>query len=190
VRQTSEYAVEIERAAVTRTKANVLVDRARHGDRDAFGLLIEPRAEHLLDTARAILGDNWDAYEAAQETLVAAWVQLPALRDADRFDAWLNRTLVNKCRDALRKRKRGREIDLSATEIAGPDTAAAHIDEASVLAAFERLSVDDRHILVLHHLHDLPLAQIAVQLRIPVGTVKSRLWSARRALERALEAER
>ncbi len=75
-------------------------------------------------------------------------------------------------------------------EVAGPDSAAARIDEAAVLAAFEHLSVDDRHILVLHHLHDLPLAQIAVQLRIPVGTAKSRLWSARRALERALEAER
>jgi RNA polymerase sigma-70 factor, ECF subfamily len=190
VRQTSEFAVEIERVAVTRTKDNDLVLRAQRGDRDAFALLIEPRAGNLLHTARAIVGDNWDAYEAAQETLIAAWVHLPALRDADRLDAWLNKTLVNRCRDALRKRRRGREIDLGATEIAGPDTAAARIDEAAVLAAFERLSVDDRHLLVLHHLHDLPLAQIAVQLRIPVGTAKSRLWSARRALERALEAER
>jgi RNA polymerase sigma-70 factor (ECF subfamily) len=190
VRQTPEYALEIEPVAVTRTKDNVLVERAQRGDRDAFALLIEPRVGHLLDTARAILGDNWDAHEAAQETLIAAWVQLPTLRDADRFDAWLSRTLVNRCRDALRKRKRGREIDLSATEIAGPDTATARIDEASVLTAFERLSVDQRHILVLHHLHDLPLSQIATQLRIPVGTAKSRLWSARRALERALEAER
>lgn len=190
MRQTSEYTVEIERVAVARTKDNVLVERARHGDHDAFAFLIEPKADRLLRTARAILGDETDAYEAAQETLIAAWVHLPALRDADRFDAWLNRTLVNKCRDALRKRTRGREIDLSGTEIAGPDTAAAQIDEASVLAAFERLSVDERHILVLHHLDDLPLAQIAVRLRIPVGTAKSRLWTARRALERALEAER
>lgn len=190
VRQTSEFAVEIERVGVARSRDNDLVVRAQRGDRDAFALLIEPRTGTLLHAARAILGDNWDAYEAAQETLIAAWVQLPTLRDADRLDAWLNRTLVNRCRDALRKRRRGREIDLSATEIAGPDTTAARIDEAAVLAAFERLSVDERHILVLHHLHDLPLAQIAVQLRIPVGTAKSRLWSARRALERALEAER
>jgi RNA polymerase sigma-70 factor (ECF subfamily) len=189
VRQTSEYAVEVERVAVTRTKDSVLVGRAQRGDRDAFALLIEPRARHLLHTARAILGNNGDAHEAAQETLIAAWVQLPTLRDPDRLDGWLNRTLVNRCRDVLRKRKRRREIDLSGTDIAGPDTTVALIDEASVLAAFERLSVDDRHILVLHHLHDQPLAQIAVQLRIPVGTAKSRLWSARRALERALEAE-
>ena len=182
--------MEIERVAIARTKDNVLIERARRGDHDAFALLIEPRAGHLLRTARAILGDDGDAYEAGQETLIAAWVQLPALRDADRFDAWLNRTLVNKCRDALRKRTRGRELDLSITEIPVPDTAAAQLDQTSVLAAFDRLSVDQRHILVLHHLDDLPLAQIAVQLRIPVGTAKSRLWSARRALERALEAER
>src|SRR3546814_10901045 len=96
-------------------------------------LLIEPRAANLLHTARAILGDNWDAYEAAQETLIAAWVQLPTLRDADRFDAWLTRTLVNRCRDALRKRKRGREIDLSETEIAGPDRSAEHTSELQSL---------------------------------------------------------
>jgi RNA polymerase sigma-70 factor (ECF subfamily) len=182
--------VEIEGVAVAHSKENILVERAQRADRDAFALLIEPRAGHLLRTARVILGDDADAYDAAQETLIAAWVQLPTLRDAGRLDAWLNRTLLNKCRDALRKRKRGREVDLSGTEIAGPDTTAARIDEAWVLAAFDRLSVDQRHILVLHHLHDLPLPQIAVQLRIPVGTAKSRLWTARRALERALEAER
>jgi RNA polymerase sigma-70 factor (ECF subfamily) len=59
----------------------------------------------------------------------------------------------------------------------------------SLLRAFDRLSVEDRHILVLHHLHDLPLTDVAAQLRIPVGTAKSRLHAARRALERALEAQ-
>jgi RNA polymerase sigma-70 factor (ECF subfamily) len=175
-------------AAVPRDDA--LVERARRGEHDAFARLIEPRAGQLLRTACAILGNESDAYEAAQEALIAAWVRLPALRDADRFDAWLNKTLVNKCRDALRKRGRVREIDLGATDLAVPDTTQARVAEASVQAAFDRLSIDERHILVLHHLNDLPLTQIACQLGIPLGTAKSRLWSARRHLERALEAER
>lgn len=166
-----------------------LVARAKRGDRDAFAQLIEPRAGRLLRTARAVLGCETDAYEATQEALIAAWVQLPALHDADRFDGWLNRTLVNKCRDALRKRRRVREIDLSTTDVEVEDTTQAVVAAAAVAAAFDRLSVDERHILVLHHLHDLPLAQIASHLDIPIGTAKSRLWSARRALERALEAE-
>jgi RNA polymerase sigma-70 factor, ECF subfamily len=191
VRQTSDVAVDREAVTdVASDRDNGLVARARRGDHEAFALLVGPRAGRLLRTARAILGNETDANEAAQEALISAWVRLPALRDADRFDAWLNRTLVNKCRDALRKRERVREIDLGATDVAVPDTAAARVDEAAVQAAFDRLSVDERHILVLHHVHDLPLAQIASQLRIPLGTAKSRMWTARRHLERALEAER
>jgi RNA polymerase sigma-70 factor, ECF subfamily len=176
-------------AQVAESFDEALVERGRHGDRDAFALLIEPRARRLLRTARAILGNDEDAYEATQEALIAAWVKLPGLRSVDRFDAWLNRTLVNKCRDANRRRRRPSEIDISGTDFAVPDHSEAIVGRASVLAALDRLSVDERHILVLHHLHDLPLAQIASQLRIPAGTAKSRLWAARRALERALEAE-
>jgi RNA polymerase sigma-70 factor (ECF subfamily) len=191
VSQTSESIVEpVSLTVAAGARDDALVDRARRGEHDAFARLIEPRAGQLLRTARAILGNESDAYEAAQEALIAAWVRLPALRDADRFDAWLNRTLVNKCRDALRKRGRVREIDLGATDLAVPDTTQARVAEASVQAAFDRLSIDERHILVLHHLNDIPLAQIACQLGIPLGTAKSRLWSARRHLERALEAER
>jgi RNA polymerase sigma-70 factor (ECF subfamily) len=182
--------MEVERIADTAvTRDDALVARAMRGDRDAFSQLIEPRALRLLRTARAILGNEADAYESSQEALIAAWVQLPTLRDANRFDAWLNRTLVNKCRDALRKRNRSREIDLSGADFPALDQTEAHLDQASVHAAFDRLSVDDRHILVLHHLDELSVAQVASRLHIPVGTAKSRLWSARRALERALEAE-
>lgn len=178
-------------ASVATSDDDQLVVRAKRGEHDAFARLIEPRAGRLLRTARAILGNETDAYEASQEALIAAWVQMPALRDADRFDAWLNRTLVNKCRDALRKRRRVREIDLSATDdLAVDDTTQARMAEVTVAAAFDHLSVDERHILVLHHLNDMPVAQIACQLGIPIGTAKSRLWSARRHLERVLEAER
>jgi RNA polymerase sigma-70 factor (ECF subfamily) len=190
VRTDMRVAVDIEPVAAAGTRDNALVVRAQRGDQEAFAQLIGPRGDTLLRTARAILGNESDAYEAAQDALVAAWAQLPRLRDADRFDAWLNRTLVNKCRDALRKRKRVREIDVTETELAVPDAADAGIARAAVVAAFDRLSVEERHLLVLHHLYDMPLAQIARQLRIPLGTAKSRLWGARRHLERALEAER
>jgi RNA polymerase sigma-70 factor (ECF subfamily) len=103
---------------------------------------------------------------------------------------WLNRTLANKCRDTLRRRRRrSREIELSGVDVEIADPAHASVSHVWVLAAFDQLSIDDRQILVLHHLHDLPLAQVAGQLGIPIGTAKSRLWSARRALERALEVE-
>ncbi len=166
-----------------------LVERARRGDDVAFGLLVQARAQATLRTARAILGNEAEAQEVTQDAFVSAWRNLPTLRDVDRFDAWLNRIVLNRCRDLLRHRRRVRQIDLADVELPTADNAAARMETASLLAAFDRLSVTDRQILVLHHLHDLPIADVARQLGVPVGTAKSRLWSARRALERAMEAE-
>jgi RNA polymerase sigma-70 factor (ECF subfamily) len=162
--------------------------RAAAGDRDAFAALIGPRAERTLRTARAILGNEAEAHDAAQEALVAAWVNLPRLRDPARFDAWLHRLLVNACREALRRRKRSREVQTDA-DATSTDFTRGSLETASVKAAFGRISVDERTILLLHHLHGLPLDQVAHHLDVPVGTAKSRLWHARRSLERALEAE-
>ena len=166
-----------------------LVGRARTGDHDAFGLLVERRADRMLRTARAILRNEAEAHDAAQQALVSAWVHLPKLRDPDRFDVWLNRTLINACRETLRRRGRSREVDLDGSSAAHADHARGSLETMSIQAAFARLSVDERHILLLHHLHGLPLATVARQLDVAVGTAKSRLWRARKALERALEAE-
>ena len=165
-----------------------LVSRAASGNRDAFAALIAPRVERTLRTARAILRNEAEAHDAAQEALVAAWVNLPRLREPSRFDAWLHRLLVNACREALRRRRRNREIQAEAESVT-TDFSRGSIETASVKAAFGRLSVDERTILLLHHLHGLPLDQVARHLAVPVGTAKSRLWHARRSLERALEAE-
>ena len=166
-----------------------LVARARRGDGDAFALLIQPRVDRLHRTARAIVGNEDDAREVTQEAFVSAWTNLPKLRDVDRFDAWLNRIVLNRSRDLLRRRGRVREIDLDTIEMSSGDPAAGRGETTAILAAFDRLSIANRQILVLHHLHDLPLAEVARQLGVPVGTAKSRLWGARRALERAMEAE-
>jgi RNA polymerase sigma factor (sigma-70 family) len=176
-------------AATARPDDDVaLVARAAAGDRDAFAALITPRVDRTLRTARAILGNDAEAHDAAQDALVAAWVNLLRLRDPSRFDAWLHRLLVNGCREVLRRRRRSREIQVE-TDTVSADFVTGSLETASVKAAFGRLSVDERTILLLHHLHGLPLDQVARHLDVPVGTAKSRLRHARRSLERALEAE-
>ena len=180
--------VELSVAAAPHHEDVSLVVRAAAGDRDAFAILVAPRIDRALRTARAILGNDPEAHDAAQDALVAAWVNLPRLRDPARFDAWMHRLLVNGCREALRRRRRSREVPAE-VETASPDFARGSIETAAVKAAFGRLSVDERTILLLHHLHGLPLDQVARHLDVPVGTAKSRLWHARRSLERALEAE-
>jgi RNA polymerase sigma-70 factor, ECF subfamily len=161
-----------------------LVARARTGDADAFGELVAPRLDRILRTARAILRNESDARDATQDAFLSAWVNLPRLRDEDRFDAWLHRVLLNRCRDLLRRRQRSREIALEGTEIldAPPDATGTN-----VMAAFDRLPLAYRQILALHHVEDRPVTELSRLLGIPEGTVKSRLYAARRALERALE---
>jgi len=183
---------------VGRATDQQLVELAGHGDHDAFSMLVEGRLHRAFRTASAILGNEADARDVVQEAFVSAWLKLPRLRDAQRFDAWLNRIVLNRCRDALRRRQRSREIALDGVLADTLDTASARspeligerLDMTLLNAAFERLPLHQRHLLVVHHLHHEPVANIARQLGVPVGTAKWRLHTARRALEKAMEAER
>src|SRR5215213_3376627 len=102
------------RSAVSSASDATLVDRARAGDTDAFERLIDVRLDRAYRTALAIVRTDWDARDACQEAFIAAWRELPRLRDAARFDAWLDRIIVNECRMLLRRRRvriRGVPID-------------------------------------------------------------------------------
>ena len=135
----------------------------------------------------AILGNEADARDAAQETFVAAWRQLPRLRDVDRFDAWFQRVAVNAARMTLRSRGRRRVREIPAVQVAAlVDTAVAPSDADRLDVALRRLPLEQREILALHHLDGRPVAELAEILGIPVGTVKSRLHTARQALQRSL----
>jgi RNA polymerase sigma factor (sigma-70 family) len=170
-----------------------LIRRAQTGDVNAFTALVAGRIEPMQRTAMAILGHDADAADAVAQSLSSIWRELPRLRDVAAFDAWSTRILVHACRRLLRGRARARvrtvSIDVGDVgELTGPadDT----IDRLALERAFDRLDVDARTILVLHHLDGLGLAEVGAILGIPVGTAKSRLFAARRALERSLERER
>jgi RNA polymerase sigma-70 factor, ECF subfamily len=169
-----------------------VIDRARNGDLDAFESIVRARMDAVYRLTSAILGDEADARDAAQETFVAAWRELPRLREPDKFEAWLQRVAVNASRMALRARGRRRVREIPSSQVAALASRAA-IDtrsDASLLdSAMGELPIEQRTILVLHHLEGRPLAEIAGLLGIPVGTAKSRLFHARRALETALRAE-
>jgi RNA polymerase sigma-70 factor (ECF subfamily) len=168
-----------------------LIDRARNGDLDAFESIVNARMDAVYRLTSAILGNEADARDAAQETFVAAWRQLPRLREPEKFEAWLQRVAVNAARQTMRTRSRRRVREIpSSTVMALADHAAAPRDDAAILdAALATLPVEQRAILVLHHLEGHPLAELAAILGIPEGTAKSRLFSARRALAAAIIAE-
>jgi RNA polymerase sigma-70 factor, ECF subfamily len=186
-------------APAIRSGETALVERARRGDHDAFAILVDGRLGATFRIALAILGNEADARDATQEIFLRAWRNLPELRDSDRFSAWFGRIVVNTCRTALRGRRRRivREISVDALPGGGDDLASAasphdvRTADLDVLErALDRLSVADRTLLALHHFEHLPLADIGARFGVPDKTVKSRLFSARRSLERALEVER
>src|SRR4051794_26197090 len=110
------------------------VERAMHGDHDAFAVLVNGAAGRLLGAARLILRDLELAHDATQEALVRAWRDLPALRDPTRFDAWLYRLTVNACLDMLRsKRRRATEIELGNLDLVGPPDLAAGVADRDAL---------------------------------------------------------
>lgn len=175
-----------------------LIEQARRGDRTAYEAIVRRKVETVYRTARAILGNDADADDATQEALIGAWRQMPTLRDVDRFDAWLGRITVNACRMALRRRRSNAVLPLPGSTLGGaadpPDPITSTFDSQSVTAdafdrAFDRLPIEQRAILVLHHREELLIEEIAGRLGIPAGTVKSRLHTARIALQRALERE-
>jgi RNA polymerase sigma-70 factor (ECF subfamily) len=142
----------------------------------------------------AILGDEADARDAAQDTFVTAWRQINGLRDPERFDAWLQRVAVNAARMTHRARRRRGIREIPASRVGGvpdlPATASPVDADAAILdAAMGRLPVEQRRILVLHHLEGHPIAGLAEILEIPAGTAKSRLYAARQALQAAIDAE-
>jgi RNA polymerase sigma-70 factor (ECF subfamily) len=168
-----------------------LIDRARNGDPDAFETIVRARMDAVYRLTSAILGNEADARDAAQETFVAAWRQLPRLREPEKFEAWLQRVAVNASRMTLRARGRRRIREIPSSRVAALSSRATGTGESSADAArldeaLRDLTVDQRAILVLHHLEGRPLAELAAILDIPIGTAKSRLFAARRALAAAL----
>ena len=181
---------------------DALVRRARSGDAAAFEVLVDSRIERCYRLAYSILSNEADAADATQDALVAAWRKLPRLRDAAAFDGWLNRIVANAALSARRHRVRLREVSVQPPD-PGSDGSQAElrqdvhartpmddmVDNDAIGRAFDRLRPQDRILLVLHHVEERPVAEIARSLGIPVGTAKWRLHAARAALEKAMEAE-
>lgn len=190
--------VVTQATAASDSDSLALVERAQVGDASAFGMLLEARFWRLSRLALSITANEADAHDALQEACLRAWQELPRLRDRSRFDVWLWRIVVNSCRSLMRARRRVRVREIAIVDDPASDRRAGSgaplgdsLTEADLIRrAFARLDADKRTILVLHHVEERAVSDIAQLLHIPSGTVKWRLHAARRALERALEVER
>ena len=159
------------------------VRRARAGDEDAFEELVRIFGPRLHRFLAVRLGDERDARDALQETLIAAWQGLPGLRRADRFWPWIAGIAANKAADARRRRasSNGHRPELAAEVVADAHGALA------VREALDRLPERWREVLLLRLVLGLTEDETAAALGVRLGTVKSRTARARGRLIELLD---
>lgn len=166
---------------------DALVERARHGDRDALELLLHRHADRIHAVCRRIVNDPHDALDATQEAMIAVVRGIRHFDGTARFTTWCYRVATNAALDELRRaRRRPRPLDDppnpgDARDATGGVDARIHID-----AALATLPSEFRVAVVLRDLCDLDYAEIAAVLDIPPGTVRSRIARGRAALRAAL----
>jgi len=168
-----------------------LVNQARQGDREAFDALARLTGDRCMAIAFRILRDYDHADDAVQTALLIAWRDLRSLRDPELFEPWLHRILTNACYAEARRRRRWSEgIRVIPVEPVHGSDDFLNVESRDLLdRAFRRLTIEQRAIVVFHHYLGLPLPEVAERLGVPLGTVKSRMYHAKRALRAGLDAD-
>ncbi|MCC7492190.1 MAG: sigma-70 family RNA polymerase sigma factor [Fimbriimonadaceae bacterium] len=174
--------------AATDNSTGLLVAQARAGDRAAQRQLFEQWQRPIYGYLRQMVRDDELAADLTQETFVKALRNLPRLSDPEAFRSWLFRIAVNLVRDRRSTVVEPLEAAGEPVDPQGEPSRQVLRDElrAAVDQAVAQLSAEHREVVVLHHLQGLDLPAISRLLRLPAGTVKSRLARARDVLRRKL----
>jgi len=167
-------------------------DEAQEGDSAALSVefvrLIARHLEGSYKLAGYLLGDAGEAEDAVQEALGRAWRAWPQMRDPGSIGPWLDRIVANVCKTRIGARRRVRSVAFDdELDVAGADPFRATLTRDAVGRALDRLSPEQRVVVVLRYWRDMPLDQIATRLDVPLGTVKSRLHYALRLLAREID---
>lgn len=176
-----------------------LVLGAKHGDHASFEALVDRYMAKAVTVAMGYLGDRHEAMDLVQEAFYRVYRTFDRFRDGEPFAPWFYRILRNACLNHLdkRRRRRARSIhphgddDLGVPLPAGCLQPHEHVEldetRRRFWRALEQLSPRHREILMLRHFEELEYAQIAQVLQIPIGTVMSRLFHARRRLRLCMQ---
>ena len=168
----------------------LLVDRARLGDRHAFDLLVLKYQSRLLSLVNRLVSNQSDALDVLQDTFVKAYRSLHTFRGESAFYTWLYRIAVNTAKNHLAsklKESKDVSVDDEATgelsvlqDFSAPDEeAGAEELQRAILHAIEQLPDDLKQALTLRELEGMSYDEIALAMNCPIGTVRSRIFRAR-----------
>jgi RNA polymerase sigma-70 factor (ECF subfamily) len=176
-----------------------VIERCKKGDREAFSAIVQKYMKPAYYVALGYVGRPEDALDLSQDAFVNAFRHIKRFDSSKSFFPWFYSILKNLCMNHLNRLRRRREdsIDQMAEEegqisipieAVGPEEQVVRKDlEIKIGQALQRLRPKDREIIILQHFQDYSYQEIADLLGIPMGTVMSRLYSARQALRRELE---
>lgn len=173
-----------------------LISECIAGNQDAIAAFVHQHETGIFRLALSIVGDQAEASEITQETLIAALRALPKYREQQSIKAWLYKIALNQSRTHLRKRSVISRLKGTLTSIlkvqvlkqVSPEEEVIEDEkEAAIWHALNRLDERYRTVIVLRYFHELPVAEIAEVLSIKEGTIHSRLHSAREQLRSELK---
>jgi len=179
-----------------------LIHEAQAGSLDAFNALVLHYQDNVFNTALRILGDEDLASDATQEAFLSAFRSITSFRGGS-FKAWLMRTVTNACYDELRRQKRrpsvplepetddGEEMDsprwLADPNMSPEQKAEADEVEHAIQHCLNNLPVEFKTVVVMADIQGMDYSEVAIAVRVPLGTVKSRLARARLRLRECLQ---
>ncbi len=169
-----------------------IIARARRGDADAFEQLVVAYRDQVFRLALRMCGNEADADEVAQEAFLSAWKALPNFRGDSRFSTWLYQLTSHAAIDLMRREKR-QIAAADITEVSAADPAPSPQQQAEqseqreiVRDAILQLAPEQREVVVLRFMEELSYEEIGAVLKLPSGTVKSRLNRAKAQLKEIL----
>ena len=169
-----------------------IIARARRGDADAFEQLVVAYRDQVFRLALRMCGSEADADEVAQEALLSAWKALPNFRGESQFSSWLYQLTTHAAIDLMRREKRQiAAADITEVNAADPAPSPQQQAEQSeqreiVRDAILQLAPEQREVVVLRFMEELSYEEIGAVLKLPPGTVKSRLNRAKAQLKEIL----
>jgi RNA polymerase sigma factor (sigma-70 family) len=181
---------------MTREEERTLIELARAGDAGAFESLVLTHQKQVYNLALRMVGNEEDALDMSQEAFLRAYTSLEHFRGDSKFSVWLYRLTSNLCIDFIRSRKRRSAVSLGYTDENGEDQELEIPDlrfspetelekkelRRQVAAGLETLSPEYRQILILREINGLSYEEIGQALSLEAGTVKSRIFRARKRL--------
>lgn len=167
-----------------------LIKKAKKGDQESFRQLITSYKGNVYRHAYVLLNDRMEAEDVTQEAFIKVYYSLAKLENEFAFVSWLTRIVTNLCYDKNKMKKKAffpEELNENINVQKGSNPIEQSLTKMNIKEAMQKLPMEQRNVLVLREIQGYSYSEISSMLKIPLGTVKSRINTARENLRKELQ---